>query len=141
MLSLILMLTVLAGCGAQTGTNNSPNKTGTNNTTPLKVGMDLKYPPFTGMDASGNPEGLEVDIAKSFGKYLGREVKIVNTDFSMMIAALEIGEVDILISDMTIKEERKEKVDFSDPYLYGRTLALVNKKFAEKNSITDTTTI
>ena len=38
---------------------------------------------------------------------------------------------------MTIKEERKEKVDFSEPYLYGRTRALVNKDFAEKSHVTN----
>ena len=43
----------------------------------------------------------------------------------------------MVISDMTIKEERKEKVDFSEPYLYGRTLALVNKDFAEKSHVTN----
>lgn len=99
--------------------------------------MDLKFPPFTGTDEDGNPEGLEVDIAHALGEYLGREIEIVNTDFSMLITSLETGEADVVISDMAVKEERKEKVDFSKPYLYGRTLALVNKEFAEKNHITN----
>lgn len=104
---------------------------------PLKVAMDLKFPPFTGTDENGEPEGLEVDIAYALGEYLDRDIEIVNTDFSMLITALETGEADVVISDMAIKEERKEKVDFSEPYLYGRTLALVNKEFAEKNHVTD----
>lgn len=80
---------------------------------------------------------IEVDIAKAFGDYLGREVEIINTDFSMLIPALETGEADIIICDMTVNEERKEVVDFSEPYLYGRTLALVGKDFAVRNNVTD----
>ncbi|WP_195267428.1 transporter substrate-binding domain-containing protein [Eubacterium sp. 1001713B170207_170306_E7] len=104
---------------------------------PLKVAMDLKFPPFTEMDEKGNPKGIEVDIANAFGDYIGREVEIVNTDFSMLIPALETGEADIVICDMTVNEERKEVVDFSEPYLYGRTLALVGKDFAQKNNVTE----
>ena len=106
----------------------------------LKVAMDLKFPPFTYMDDSGQPAGLEVEIASAFAEYLGREVEIVNTDYSMLITALETGEVDIVINDMTIKEEHKEKVDFSTPYLYGRTLALLNNDWAAANNITENTT-
>lgn len=129
LLVLIFTLTALVGCGSETTTINEKET--------LKVGMDLKYPPFSSMDEDGNPEGLEVDTAYALGEYLGMDIEIINTDFSMLIPALETGEIDIVIGEMTIKEERKEKVDFSDPYLYGRTLALVNKDYAEKNSITD----
>ena len=121
---------ILAGCSGQGGSAQSGEA-------PLKVAMDLKFPPFTEMDENGNPKGIEVDIAKAFGDYLGREVEIINTDFSMLIPALEMGEADIIICDMTVNEERKEVVDFSEPYLYGRTLALVGKDFAERNDITD----
>ncbi|MGI6006534.1 MAG: transporter substrate-binding domain-containing protein [Ruminococcus sp.] len=129
----MLLTGLLGGCGPSSASAEE-QKTGEE---PLKVAMDLKFPPFTGTDENGDPEGLEVDIAYALGEYLGRDIEIVNTDFSMLITALETGEADVVISDMTVKEERKEKVDFSEPYLYGRTLALVNKEFAQKNGITD----
>ena len=132
-LAVVLALGTLAGC-ADSSAETDQKEQGSE---PLKVAMDLKFPPFTGTDENGDPEGLEVDIAYALGDYLGRDIEIVNTDFSMLITALETGEADVVISDMTIKEERKEKVDFSEPYLYGRTLALVNKDFAEKNHVTD----
>lgn len=132
-LALVLALGTLSGCAVSSDENNQEKQGGE----PLKVAMDLKFPPFTGTDENGEPEGLEVDIAYALGEYLDRDIEIVNTDFSMLITALETGEADVVISDMTVKEERKEKVDFSEPYLYGRTLALVNKKFAEKNHVTD----
>lgn len=131
-MAVVLLMAVLGECGKSDVKNEK-----TVDKQPLKVAMDLKFPPFTGTNEEGNPEGMEVDIAYALGEYLGRDVKIVNTDFSMLITALETGDADIVINDMTVKEERKEKVDFSTPYLYGRTLALVNKEFAEKNNITD----
>ena len=129
----VLMVGTLAGC-ASSSEEGSQNK---QEAEPLKVAMDLKFPPFTGTDENGDPEGIEVDIAYALGEYLGRDIEIVNTDFSMLITSLETGEADVVISDMSVKEERKEKVDFSKPYLYGRTLALVNKEFAEKNDISN----
>jgi polar amino acid transport system substrate-binding protein len=103
----------------------------------LRVGMDLRFYPFTGTDDQGNPAGVEVDIAKALGQYLGREVDIVNTEFSMLIPALQTGDIEIVIGSMSITEEREETVDFSTPYLYDKIVALVNKDFAEAKGITD----
>lgn len=128
LIALILLVTAFAGC--------SSNKQNTETDT-LKVGIDLKYYPFMYLDDNGNPSGFEVDISNAFGEFLGKKVEIVNTDFSMLIPALEIGDVDIVISDMSSNEERLQKVDFTDPYRYGRTLALVNKEFAQKNNVTN----
>lgn len=135
LMAAVLLAGALGGCASSTSAEESGQDHQAGE--PLKVAMDLKFPPFTGTDENGEPEGLEVDIAYALGEYLGREIEIVNTDFSMLITSLETGEADVVISDMTIKEERKEKVDFSEPYLYGRTLALVNKEFAEKNNVTN----
>lgn len=103
----------------------------------LRVGMDLSFAPFSYLDDNGDIAGLEPQIAEAFGEYLGMEVEIVNTDFSMLIPALETGDVDILIADMSKTEERAEKADFSDPYRYTYTLALVNKEYAQVHGITD----
>lgn len=103
----------------------------------LKVGMDLKFPPFMYQDDQGRAQGLEPEIARSFGLYLGRDVEIVNTDFAMLLPALESGAVDIIISDMSVSEAREQKVDFSQPYRYAKTPILVNKVFYEKNHISD----
>lgn len=141
-----MLLFGLSGCGQST---NSDATTPTDESTEvvadsvddsadvLRVGMDLKFPPYSFMDDDGNPSGFEPDISYAFGEYLGMEVEIVNTDFSLLIPALETGDVDILIADMAGTAERAEKVDFSAPYRYGHTLALVNKDFAEANNITD----
>lgn len=105
--------------------------------TALRIGIDLKYPPFMYLDENKQAAGLEPDLARAFGEYLGREVEIVNTDFSMLIVSLESEETDIVISDMSVKEERKQKVDFSDGYRYGRTVTLVNRDFYDEKQISD----
>lgn len=93
----------------------------------IKVGMELKYPPFETKDESGNPKGASVDLAKALGRYLDKEIEIIDTPYPSLIPALESGEIDIIISSMTITEERQKKVDFSDPYTTSQLMMLVNK--------------
>jgi len=105
----------------------------------LRVGMDLQYPPFETVDAENTPEGISVDIANALGEFLGREVKIVNTSFSAIIPSLESGEIDIAIASMSITEQREERVDFSNPYVFFKIIGLVNQEFATANNINSDT--
>lgn len=107
----------------------------------LRVGMDLRFYPFTGMDNEGEPSGVEVDIAKSLGQYLNKEVEIINTEFPMLIPALQSGEIDLILGSMSITDEREKTVDFSQPYLYDKIVALVNKSYADKHKISDSTSV
>lgn len=93
----------------------------------LKVGMELKYPPFETIDESGNPTGASVMLAEALGEYLGREVEFIDTPYPSLIPALESGSIDIIISSMTITAAREEIVDFSDPYTTSQLMMLVHK--------------
>lgn len=77
----------------------------------LRVGMDLKYPPFETID-NNQVNGISVDIAKALGKYLNMEVEIVNTNFASLIPSLHSKEIDLIISSMSITKERSKVVDF-----------------------------
>ncbi len=129
---LALLASIFTACSS-----NGTQEEKKNNLDVIKVGMDLKFPPFMYLDSNNKPAGFEVDIANAFGEFLGRKVEIKNIDFSLLIPAVDTGEVDILIADVTKTQERMQKVDFSDFYRYSYTLALVNKDFALKNNITD----
>ncbi|ONI47759.1 hypothetical protein AN643_04010 [Candidatus Epulonipiscioides saccharophilum] len=129
LLSTSIIMLALTGCG---GTEEKEYT--------LRVGVDLKFPPFSYVDAEGEPAGFEIEIAEAFGEYIGQEVEIVNTDFSLLLPALETGDVDILIADMARTEERAKKADFSLPYRYTYTLALVNREFAEANGVDENMT-
>ncbi len=92
----------------------------------LVVGMELAYPPFETKDEQGNATGASVDFAMELGKYLDRPVKIENISWDGLIPALQTEQVDMVISSMTIKEERLEKIDFSKPYAKALLALLVN---------------
>ncbi len=108
---------------------------------PLRVAMDLRYPPFETVDTANNPEGISVDTARAFGEFLGREVEIVNTEFGSIIPSLQSGEVDIAIASMSITEARAQIVDFSNPYFYFKIITLVNSEWAAANGITEDSTV
>ena len=94
----------------------------------LKVGMELAYPPFEMSDKEGKPSGVSVDFAKALGKAMGREVIIENIAWDGLIPSLKTGKIDLIISSMTITEERKKSIDFSVPYAQSSLAILANKK-------------
>lgn len=119
----ILMITAFAltGCSKKnTAAVQSDKKE-------LVVGMELAYPPFEMTDQKGNPTGISVDLAYALGKYLGRDVRIENMAYNGLIPSLMTGKIDIILSSMTITEERKESIDFSDPYAKAYLSLLINK--------------
>ncbi len=117
---IILLALVFSGC------NNK--KEDSTELPPLKVGMELAYPPFEMTDTEGNPEGISVDIVMAFGEYLGRPVEIQNIAWDGLIPSLKTGKVDMVLSSMTITEERKESIDFSDPYCKSFLTMLISKE-------------
>ena len=84
---------------------------------PLKVGMELSYPPFEMICPDGSPCGISVDILSALGKYLDREIIVENISFVGLIPSLKNGSIDLILSSLTISEERKQAIDFSDPYV------------------------
>ena len=95
---------------------------------PLVVGMELAYPPFEMTDAKGNPTGISVDMSKALGEYLGRDIVIENMSYGGLIPALKTKKVDIILSSMTITDQRKKSINFSDPYAKSYLTLLVNKR-------------
>ena len=126
-----LILVVVTVAAMASGTGETAPLEG-----PLRVGMDLRYPPFETQDSAGNPFGISVDVAEAFGDYLGRPVEIVDTNFASLIPALNAGEIDVIIASMSRTAEREQAIDFSDPYFYFKIISLVNRTFAERNGIT-----
>jgi polar amino acid transport system substrate-binding protein len=84
---------------------------------PLRVGMELSYPPFEMTDPQGRPAGVSVKLAAAFGAHLGRPVIIENIAFDGLIPALKTGKIDCIISSMTATPERSRSIAFSEPYL------------------------
>jgi polar amino acid transport system substrate-binding protein len=102
----------------------------------LRVGMDLTYPPFEMQDQAGNPDGVGVRMAEALAARMGRELKVVPMEFSGLIPALQTGNVDLVLSSMTATDERRQTIDFSDPYAF-TGLALLVRKDSAIQSIDD----
>lgn len=100
---------------------------------PLRVGMELSYPPFETIGPDGQPEGVSVEMAKALAEKLGRPLKIENMPFTGLIPALKTGKIDLIISSMTATPERSKAVAFSDPYLTTGLGALVPKNSGVQN--------
>lgn len=119
MFMVVLLIAMLALVGCQKEESEEADV--------LKVGMELKYPPFETKDEEGNPTGASVMLAEALGKYLDMDIEIVETDYGSLIPALEQGTIDVIISSMTITPAREEVVDFSDPYTNSQLMMLVYK--------------
>ncbi|MCL6662738.1 transporter substrate-binding domain-containing protein [Paenibacillus amylolyticus] len=141
MLVLILSL-VLSGCSTGTGTD-TPSASGGGDAEAkgtierikergkLIAGVKYDTKLFGLKDpASGNVEGFDIDIAKALAKQiLGDETKVELKEVTSKtrIPMLQNGDIDIIIATMTITDERKEQVDFSDVYFEaGQSLLVKN---------------
>ncbi|MBO8127169.1 MAG: amino acid ABC transporter substrate-binding protein [Firmicutes bacterium] len=83
----------------------------------LVIGIDDAYPPMEFRDENNQLVGFDIDLAREIGKRLGVEVEWVPTEWNGVILALNSGKFDIILSAMSITEERAKQVDFSPPYI------------------------
>ncbi|MCE2970048.1 MAG: transporter substrate-binding domain-containing protein [Burkholderiales bacterium] len=86
--------------------------------TPLKlrVGVEGNYPPFSQIAPDGKLSGFDIDIANAVCAQMKAECTLVQQEWDGMIPALTAKRFDFIVASMTITEERKKAVDFSDPY-------------------------
>ena len=92
--------------------------------TPLRVGVSPTYEPVI-FENEGEIVGIEADFARIVGEALGRRIVFERRPFIELIDALERGEVDVVMSGLSITPERAERVRFSDPYMQVGQLALI----------------
>jgi len=83
----------------------------------VRIGSDIPYNPFEFRTEDGTLTGFDVDMAEAiFAEQLGREYEFVQTGFDTIIPSLNNGNFRVIMSAMTINDQRAEQVDFSDPY-------------------------
>ena len=93
----------------------------------VRIGVEGAYPPFSYTTADGKLEGFDIDIARALVKAMGAEIKLVAQDWDGIIPALMARKYDGIIASMSITEERKKKVAFSNKY-YNTPAKFVCKK-------------
>lgn len=82
----------------------------------LRVGVEGNYPPFSMISPDGKLGGFDIDIANAVCAELKMECVLVQQEWDGMIPALNAKKFDVIVASMSITEERKKAVDFSDPY-------------------------
>ncbi len=94
----------------------------------LRVGFEAGYVPFEMTDKNGRFVGFDIDMAKEMAKAMGVKFVPVNTAWDGIIPALLSNKFDIIMSGMTVTQERNLKVNFADPYIIVGQTILLNKK-------------
>ena len=82
----------------------------------IKIGTEGAYPPWNSKDASGNLIGFEVELAQELCKIMKYECTIVEQDWDGMIPALVMRKFDAIMAGMSITDERKKTITFSQGY-------------------------
>lgn len=93
----------------------------------LKVAIDPTYEPFTYKAPDGKPTGFDVDIANAVCAEIKRKCVFVEQVWDSMIPGLQARKYDVIVSSLSMTEERKRVIDFSDRY-YKTPSAIVVKK-------------
>jgi polar amino acid transport system substrate-binding protein len=96
----------------------------------LKMGIEAAYPPFNNKDASGQVVGFDYEIGSALCAKMKVQCEVVTSDWDGIIPALNAKKFDFLISSLSITEERKQAVDFTDPY-YSNKLQFLAPKGGE----------
>jgi len=112
-----LAITGLAVIAISTAANAAEN---------LRIGTEGAYPPFNFVDSDGKLQGFDVDIAKALCDSMGADCTFVAQDWDGIIPALNKRKFDAIVASMSITEERKKAVDFTERY-YTNKLQFVGK--------------
>lgn len=104
----------IIGCGKKDENKTSLQKI--KDSGKLVMGTSPDFAPFESKDTKGNVVGMDVMIANEIAKDLGVKLEIKEMDFDGLLPALQAKKLDVILSGMTPKEERKKNVDFSNMY-------------------------
>ncbi|MDF2631944.1 MAG: transporter substrate-binding protein [Caproiciproducens sp.] len=117
-LTVVLAAGIFAGCSQSNTKSSSIEKIKANGK--IRIGVFSDKPPFGYVDSNGKNQGFDVYIAKRFAKdLLGDENKVefVLVEAASRVEYLESDKVDIILANFTVTDERKQKVDFANPYM------------------------
>ena len=139
--SLFFILTLLiSACGTSTTTEEKEKGTGSGTEEKTekvyKVGVDTTYPPFEFKDGN-DYKGIDIDLIQAIAKDQGFTVELSPMDFGGIIPALQANQLDVAIAGMSITDERKKVVDFSEPYFDAGLTVVVNKDNTAVKSVDD----
>jgi polar amino acid transport system substrate-binding protein len=113
----IALLALIGGAADVVAADNAPVLSRIVESGTLRVGMSGNQPPFTVISKSGSLIGYEVDLANLLAEAMGVKVEFVRKPFGELLPALEKGEIDAIMSGMTMTPKRNLKAAFVGPYI------------------------
>ncbi|ANU14842.1 transporter substrate-binding domain-containing protein [Planococcus halocryophilus] len=136
-LILLFIFGLLAACGSEDAAKTATAKETEGNTggvlermeesKELNVAFEGTYPPFNFIDDNDEFQGFDVDISNEIAERLGVEANFIATKWDGLIGGLKADKFDIIISQMTVTEERKKSVDFTDPYVISGSVLITRE--------------
>jgi polar amino acid transport system substrate-binding protein len=105
--------------------------------TKITVGTDATWPPMEFVNQDKEIVGFDIDLMEAIAREAGFEVEFQNTAWDGIFAGLGAGEYDAVISSVTITEERKENMDFSDPYINAGQVLIVRSDQSGVTTLSD----
>lgn len=126
--AMIASVAMLAGCGKSNNSNGTDAAKATEAPKAAKLTMatNAYFAPYEYYDGS-NVVGIDVDIAKAIADKLGMELEVVDIEFDSIITGVQTGKYDMGMAGMTVTDERKQSVDFSDSYATGIQAVIVKE--------------
>ncbi len=105
----------------------------------LKIGSTATGVPTTFLDTNtGKISGIMVDVAQAFADHLGVKLEVIETPWASLIPSLQSNKIDLICAAMSITDERKKVIDFSDPiYPYAETLIVKKEDTKPYKGIAD----
>jgi len=115
---ILALFLVLAGCASplQETTTQPVAPAGTESRPHYLVGADGGFPPFTMADQNGTISGFDADAARWVAEHEGFDITFVALPWDTIVPSLESRRIDIIWSGMTITDQRREQMNFSEPY-------------------------
>ncbi|MBW2272118.1 MAG: transporter substrate-binding domain-containing protein [Deltaproteobacteria bacterium] len=125
----LLLSLALAGCNTiGSNASSSPTVDRIAKSGVLRVGMSGNQPPLNMLDKTGATIGLEADIALGLATAMGVELTIVNKPFWELMGAVKSGDVDVVMSGLTMTPARNTQVAFAGPYFISGKAVLTKSK-------------
>lgn len=114
-----LIATAFAGCGSENNTSEKADTEKAVSKGTLVMGTNPAFPPYEFTDSNGKIVGIDAEIAQAIAEDMGYTLEIKDMEFDSLIAAVSSGSIDMVLAGMTVTEERKQSVNFSDSYAKG----------------------
>lgn len=103
----------------------------------IRFGTEGTYAPFTFHDSTGKLTGFDVEVAEEVAKRLGVKAEFIETKWDGMFAGLDAKRFDAIVNEVSIRPDRLEKYDFSDPYIVSKAVLIVNEDNGEIKDFAD----